>query len=237
MRHLRAIRATASQTCGMAANAFQFPNLSGTLESRPREKAGAPLCLPRRCPRALPNQPLTRPPAVLTLTPGTEITANEHRYRIQSVRDLESVVAQDIETGAITRVRLADIARPRAPSESVLSSAGIDLCSIPSSSANSQSAGCRLIPTPIRPRSAPAARPCSRASALRRAPGTPGCGRTDPCAHRAGWPVSGCARGGWGASGCAAQSRTCPTRGADRSTGRPACGISKPAPRDWPRWP
>jgi hypothetical protein len=69
--------------------------------------------------------------AVQSLIPGTEITANQRRYRIQSFRDLESVIAQDIETCAITRLPLAEISRPRAPTESALTAAGIDLCSVP----------------------------------------------------------------------------------------------------------
>jgi hypothetical protein len=70
-------------------------------------------------------------PAVQSLIPGTEITANQRRYRIQSFRDLESVIAQDIETGAIARLPLAEISRPRAPAESALTAGGIDLCSVP----------------------------------------------------------------------------------------------------------
>lgn len=73
----------------------------------------------------------TSPPAVLTLTPGTEITASERRYRIHSVHDLQSVVAQDIETGVMTRVPLAEISRSPGPLEPALSAAGVDLCSIP----------------------------------------------------------------------------------------------------------
>lgn len=70
-------------------------------------------------------------PAVLTLAPGAEITAHERRYRIQFVRDLESVMAQDIETGAVSRVALAAISRPRATTEAGMAAGGIDLCSVP----------------------------------------------------------------------------------------------------------
>jgi hypothetical protein len=73
----------------------------------------------------------TSPPAVLTLTPGTEITANERRYRIQSIRDLQSVIAQDIETGVVTRIPLAEVSRLQGPTEPALTAAGLDLCSIP----------------------------------------------------------------------------------------------------------
>lgn len=87
-----------------------------------------PAAAPLPSGRTEPNSPR---PAVQSLIPGTEVTANERRYRIQSFRDLESVIAQDIETGVITRLPLAEISRPRAPAESALTAGGIDLCSVP----------------------------------------------------------------------------------------------------------
>jgi putative transposase len=80
---------------------------------------------------AAPKPSFSSPPAVLALVPGSDFTANGRLYRILSIPDLQSLLAQDVETGAITRIPIAEISRPGATNPSASNLEGIDLCSIP----------------------------------------------------------------------------------------------------------
>lgn len=62
-------------------------------------------------------------PAFISLKPGSLITANGRRYRITHRLNMDSVLAQDVETNAFEHLRV-DLVRPSMPESAVASAAG-----------------------------------------------------------------------------------------------------------------